>query len=390
DIGCGIDTTRRTISCGQGAFVWKQLGSGPMKDHSVELDDYAFTNLYIRDMFDGTNKPCLICEDTLQCAALRRAAVAARIAMHPGVMYVNTTLSYNRTFVETRKRVLTVTLESLEYKVGSYVTHGRLEGDMGYLPTSFGSHPERETDKVLRIVAARPDIRRMCGKAIAFQFTFTGFRRSLYGSNVQVAVSKHVTRHCPTYLAGVAVKNDRTIITDGMFWMESEIVNGTQRIVVLEMLQSHRCLWPSSYTPDALLDPTDMNIFVPPAWGGPISKANHVPGYKMQTDFPWSSPEISLHQGPVPGTQVTIDPKCDGRMQAKPVDPESNVTWCCKTCDAIIHFRVGEEFFYPMEIQPGTMASRENPRPKIVETPLDGEEEPLMDDILGRYGKADA
>nr|BEP11674.1 polyprotein [Aedes flavivirus] len=390
DIGCGIDTTRRTISCGQGAFVWKQLGSGPMKDHSVELDDYAFTNLYIRDMFDGTNKPCLICEDTLQCAALRRAAAVARIAMHPGVMYVNTTLSYNRTFVETRKRVLTVTLESLEYKVGSYVTHGRLEGDMGYLPTSFGSHPERETDKVLRIVAARPDIRRMCGKAIAFQFTFTGFRRSLYGSNVQVAVSKHVTRHCPTYLAGVAVKNDRTIITDGMFWMESEIVNGTQRIVVLEMLQSHRCLWPSSYTPDALSDPTDMNIFVPPAWGGPISKANHVPGYKMQTDFPWSSPEISLHQGPVPGTQVTIDPKCDGRMQAKPVDPESNVTWCCKTCDAIIHFRVGEEFFYPMEIQPGTMASRENPRPKIVETPLDGEEEPLMDDILGRYGKADA
>lgn len=41
DVGCGIDTTRRTISCGNGTFVWKQLGSGPTKDHSVELDDYA-------------------------------------------------------------------------------------------------------------------------------------------------------------------------------------------------------------------------------------------------------------------------------------------------------------------------------------------------------------
>lgn len=69
DVGCGIDITRRTISCGSGAFVWKHLGSGPDRDHSVELDDYGFTDLYIKDMFDGTNKPCLICENCCSCCS---------------------------------------------------------------------------------------------------------------------------------------------------------------------------------------------------------------------------------------------------------------------------------------------------------------------------------
>lgn len=45
---------------------------------------------------------------------------------------------------------MTVLLNSLEYKIGSYVTHGRVEGDLGLLPTTFGEHVEKETDKVLR------------------------------------------------------------------------------------------------------------------------------------------------------------------------------------------------------------------------------------------------
>lgn len=57
DVGCGIDTTRRTISCGSGAFVWNHLGDGVASDHSVELDDYEFTDRYIKDMFNTTNKP---------------------------------------------------------------------------------------------------------------------------------------------------------------------------------------------------------------------------------------------------------------------------------------------------------------------------------------------
>lgn len=205
----------------------------------------------------------------------------------------------------------------------------------------------------------------MCGKAISFQFKYVGFRRGLYGSNVQVMISKHVSHHCPTYLAGVVVKNDRTIITDGMFWLESEIHNGTQRIIVLEMQQSHRCLWPAAYTPDALPDPLDMDLFIPPAWGGPVSKANHIPGYKMQTDFPLNSSDITLVNGPVPGTSVRVDPQCRGRMRAQVVDPQSNVTWCCQSCDRVVHFKVGDSLVYPMEIQTGTMAANEKPAPRI-------------------------
>lgn len=198
------------------------------------------------------------------------------------------------------------------------------------LPTTIGSHPEKDSDKVLRVIASRSDIGRLCGKGVSFQFEYVGYRRSLYGSNVQVAIAKHVSHHCPTYLAGVVVKNDRTIITDGMFWLESEMRNGTQRITVLEMLQSHRCLWPVSYTPDASDDPSDMDLFIPPVWGGPISRVNHIPGYKMQTDFPWNRTDITLIEGPVPGTNVKTDPKCLGRMHARVVKPAGTLTGAAK------------------------------------------------------------
>ncbi|YP_006491219.1 truncated polyprotein [Kamiti River virus] len=390
DVGCGVDTTRKTISCGSGAFVWKQLGLGATKDHAVELDDYEFTDLYIKDMFDGTNKPCLICEDSLQCAALRSAAYSAAFRMSPALVSVNDTLSRTRQFIETRKRTMTVTLNLVEYKIGSYVTHGRLEGDMGLLPTLFGSFPEKPSDKVIRIVASRPDIRRLCGKAVSFQFQYTGFRRALYGSNVQVKVSKNITNHCPTYLAGVVVKNGRTIITDGMFWMESENRDGVKQIVSLEMTQSHRCVWPEEYTPETLQDPRDMNIFIPPAWGGPISKVNHIPGYKMQTDFPWNASDITLVEGPVPGTEVKVDARCNGRMRAKVVDPKGNGSWCCQSCNRIVHFKVGDQLVYPMEIQLGTMPEIPKPKPKIVEEPIGDEYDPEVDDILHNYGKAHA
>lgn len=116
--------------------------------------------------------------------------------MHPARIYINDSLSYTRQFIETRKRTLTVTLKSLEYKIGSYITHGRLEGDMGFLPTTFGYHAEKETDKVLRIVTSRPDIRRICGKAISFQFTYAGLALK-HVPKVQVAkVSSSVSVIC--------------------------------------------------------------------------------------------------------------------------------------------------------------------------------------------------
>nr|YP_009259294.1 NS1 [Cell fusing agent virus] len=356
DLGCGIDTTRKTISCGSGAFVWKHLGVGISNDHAVELEDYSFTDLYIKDMFSWTTKPCLICEDALQCVALRRAAFSAVGSMGPEQVYVNDTLARTFKFSETPKRTISVTINLIQYKFSSYVAHGRAEGDLGHLPTMFGSYPEKEADKVIRIVASRPDIRRLCGKAVSFQFKFTGFRRGLYGSNVQVEVSKNSSTECPTYLAGVVVKNGRTVITDGMFWLESTVLDGVAQITSLEMRQSHRCVWPREYTPDTLSDPSDQALFIPPAWGGPISRVNHIIGYKTQTDFPWNVSDITLIEGPAPGTKVKVDSRCHGRMHAQVIGPNDTESWCCQSCTRIVHFRVGDLLYYPMEIQLGTMS----------------------------------
>lgn len=390
DLGCGIDTTRKTISCGSGAFVWKHLGVGISNDHAVELEDYSFTNLYIKDMFSWTTKPCLICEDALQCVALRRAAFSAVGSMGSERVHVNDTLARTFSFSETAKRTISVTINLIQYKFSSYVAHGRAEGDLGLLPTTYGSYPEKEADKVIRIVASRPDIRRLCGKAVSFQFKFTGFRRGLYGSNVQVEVSKNSSTECPTYLAGVAVKNGRTVITDGMFWMESIVLDGVAQITSLEMRQSHRCVWPREYTPDTLSDPSDQALFIPPAWGGPISRVNHIIGYKTQTDFPWNVSDITLIEGPAPGTKVKVDSRCHGRMHAQVIGPNDTESWCCQSCTRIVHFRVGDLLYYPMEIQLGTMSEASEPNSKIFEEPIGEEPEPTVDDILKRYGKANA
>lgn len=150
---------------------------------------------------------------------------------------------------------------------------GETRGDLGRLPSRFfNGELENENHRVLRVMTASDHVTSVCGKAIAFQYDFVGFRRTLYGSNVQLKVSQTVSSNCPTYLAGLAVKNDRTIFTDGMFWMSSR-KQGNETEYTIEELETHqarKCIWPKQYTADSLNDPTDQWMFMPPTWGGPF------------------------------------------------------------------------------------------------------------------------
>ncbi|BCI56825.1 polyprotein [Ochlerotatus scapularis flavivirus] len=386
DVGCAIDTDRRTFACGGGLFVWKGIGKYPTSDHSVELASYDLVTRYLVEMFKETTKGCLVCEDILQCEAARQVAYQSHTSLGHDTVYLNLTDSYGNTFNQLKKTKRQITLGTETVEMVLFLDTGEPRGDFGVLPSRvFKAEPETVAHHVLRVVTASDKIEKVCGRAVAFQYEFVGFRRTLYGSNVQMKIASRIHKWCPTYLAGLAVKNDRTIFTDGMFWMSSRLYdNGTgYSMDEFENQQSRKCVWPPQYTPDSMASSEDNDLFVPPAWGGPISKANHIPGYKMQTNFPWHMAPIRMIMGPVPGTHVKVDPHCTGRGQAEIVRPE-DTEWCCVACSIPVHFEVGPSatLYYPMEIQKAQKVSSTEKVFKVVEPPLAGEPEPTVEETL--------
>nr|UBB38825.1 polyprotein [Aedes notoscriptus flavivirus] len=373
DVGCGIDFERKTYTCGRGMFIWKGIGKYPMADHSVEFESYEFLSAYLQEQFKVERKVCIICEDIVQCEAARRAANAIYKDLGHPFVYVNTSDSFGRRFAEVYKRVHTVSVGVEVVEMAMMVSSNKPVGPFGDLPksmVSWSSIPETAEHPVLRVMTSSSEYKTVCGKAVGFQYDFVGFRRTVYGSNVQLKISKKVSIECPTYLAGMAVKNGHTVFTDGMFWMSSKRENDSYAIVELEMEQSHRCIWPTQYTPDAVQNPRDVGLFVPPEWGGPISRANHIPGYKMQTGFPWGKAPIKFIDGTVPGTIVTQSKRCQGRGEALLVDPSVNPNWCCLSCTRIFHFQVDGKLYYPMEVRPEAKAPEQQKKPVVIEEPL--------------------
>lgn len=105
----------------------------------------------------------------------------------------------------------------------------------------------------------------------------------------------------------------------------------------------------------------------------------------MQTDFPWHVSPIRLIPGPVPGTHVKVDPKCEGRSAASVVKPGEQSNWCCENCSHPIHFQVGPALYYPMEIQKAVTITDSNPKVsklKLTETHLSDNPEPTVAERL--------
>lgn len=100
DVGCGIDTDRKTLVCGGGLFVWKGIGQYPTADHSVELASYDLITKYLFEMFKETTKGCIVCEDKLQCAAARSVAYHALTKLGHPTVYLNISNSYDSVFDE--------------------------------------------------------------------------------------------------------------------------------------------------------------------------------------------------------------------------------------------------------------------------------------------------
>ncbi len=358
DFGCGYDTQRKTFSCGSGLFVWHHLGGLPNRDHGMYVTNAPLVYALFDQFMQEHAKICMICEDPLQCAAAR--ALAEEYAeTTPRTVYVNESLSHGLYFPDIDKRILSFKFDGATHHVAAAATHHVVdEAHLGLLPgASWTRAGKNETleDTVIRVATSGSEYKSTCSMAIAFQYTFIRFERKLYGSNIVVEIAKKVTRDCPVYLTGLAVKQDRTIFTDGVTWLDSRMDSeGIHSLVAIDMVASHRCLWPARYTPDYIEDP--MYVFLPAVWGGPRSTANHIKGYKSQTDFPWGKPPIHLRHGPVPGTNVTQSPRCQGRGTALVVNAQVNPKWCCQSCTddgaQVIHFSVNGENYYPMEIRP--------------------------------------
>ncbi|ALC04238.1 polyprotein [Mercadeo virus] len=354
DYGCGVDTQRKTFTCGDGLFVFRSLFNWPTAEEQVEIDNYGLFEGYVDNMFKKYNKVCVLCEDVLQCAAAR-AAAEYYVYNHAGVHY-NLSLSHHRHFPSVEKSIVRVKIGDVETQLAVREQDREVDAEqLGFLKKplwQYGHKPENVSDKVIRVVSSGKARTKVCQKSVAFQYDFTGFRRRLWGSSLGVSISSTMRRTCPMYLAGLVVKNNQTIYTDGSMWMRSEF-NKTYTITELSMQQSHSCIWPPRFTAEPL-DWTDKRLFVPPAWGSPLSAANHVPGYLTQTDFPWDKYPIEMIKGAVPGTTVEMTSKCKGRGKALKVEANAFSKWCCKTCleeGNVFHFRIGTDLYYPMEIR---------------------------------------
>lgn len=220
---------------------------------SSRLASYDLITKYLFEMFKETTKGCIVCEDKLQCAAARSVAYHALTKLGHPTVYLNISNSYDSVFDELPKTRRKITLGTESVEMAVYQHTGETKGDLGKLPSRFFSGElENENHHVLRVMTASDYVTSVCGKAIAFQYDFVGFRRTLYGSNVQLKVSQTVSSNCPTYLAGLAVKNDRTIFTDGMFWMSSRKQGNETEYTIedLETMQARKCIWPKQYTAD--------------------------------------------------------------------------------------------------------------------------------------------
>ncbi|AZB73874.1 polyprotein precursor [Sabethes flavivirus] len=354
DVGCGIDTQRKTLSCGTGIFVWRSLFSWPSADETVEIENYGLFDGYIKAQFVNNTKVCIICEDVLQCAAARSAAESFVYANSD--VYVNMTLSRERYFPNIEKQIVKVKIGDVDTQLAVMEESGKVEEkNLGLLPKpmwAFQGAAENVTDRVLRVISSGADRGGICQRSVAFQYEFSSFKRRFIGSSISVRIAETIDRSCPTYLTGMAVKGNKTVYTDGSFWMASEFNGTVYSINELHLQQSHKCVWPPRYVADPI-KLEDTRLFVPPVWGAPMSAANHIPGYKTQTDFPWMKYPIELRFGVVPGTTVEPTKECSGRGSATKVDPLAFPKWCCKNCEGvkILHFRIDDSYYYPMEIR---------------------------------------
>nr|ASA45771.1 polyprotein [Calbertado virus] len=384
DYGCGIDTQRKTFSCGEGLFVWRSLWSWPSADESVEIDNYGIFEGYVKEQFKSHNKVCIICEDVLQCAAAK-SAVEAYVYQHDEVKG-NYSLANDRYFPHVAKNITRIRIGDVEAQLSIMEQAGEVDPSiLGVLEKPIWSlkvKNENVTDKVIRVITSGANATGLCSKAVAFQYDFTGFRRRLYGSSLGVAITATTKKTCPMYMAGLVVKNNETIYTDGSFWMRS-IHNETYSIRELSMTQSHRCIWPMRFTAEPTI-PTDNTLFVPPVWGAPISAANHIPGYHTQTGFPWHKYPIELVWGEVPGTTVKITNHCQGRGEATKVDAKAFPNWCAHKEVKILYFKVAEEFYYPMEIRAYTGAGGEQ---KVEEEHIEEVKSDQINENLIELGK---
>ncbi|AMR97399.1 polyprotein [Culiseta flavivirus] len=371
DFGCGVDTQRKTFTCGNGLFVFRDLFSWPTSEQHVEIDNYGLFESYIENMFVKYDKVCILCEDNLQCAAARAAAEDYGYN-HVDIHY-NVSLSYHRYFPAIEKSIVKVKIGDVETQLA--VQEQDHDVDSSALGTlrkpmwQYANKAENVTDKVLRVVSSGHATEKVCQRSVAFQYDFTAFKRRAWGSSLGVAISSVMRRTCPMYLAGLVVKNNQTIYTDGSLWMMSEYDGENYTISELNLYQSHQCIWPPRFTADKWAH-DDKRLFVPPGWGAPQSAANYIPGYISQTNFPWDKYPVEMVKGPVPGTTVEMTPHCKGRGKALKVEAKAFSKWCCETCleqGNIFHFRVGTDLYYPMEIRTLEAADAKKPTVTIEE-----------------------
>jgi hypothetical protein len=69
--GCGLDLQRKTISCGQGIFIWNEVDS---HTYNIFFEQSDMMASYIVSSVAKFNNICLMCTNSFECAAMHELA----------------------------------------------------------------------------------------------------------------------------------------------------------------------------------------------------------------------------------------------------------------------------------------------------------------------------
>lgn len=173
DVGCGVDYERKSVSCGQGLYVWNELGSSPYRSEFV---DFSFMSQFIGSSMKKHTSTCLVCTDMFECSAyIDLAAGEVNYQSDNANFEVNTTFANGQVFKAIDRQIISVTTDNEVF----YISRIRrmYNGVVG----------RNSTDKTL-YVQTSSTTRQHCDNAIVFGLSLVGFTRRLYSSHTSFKI----------------------------------------------------------------------------------------------------------------------------------------------------------------------------------------------------------
>nr|AAV34159.1 polyprotein [Sepik virus] len=338
EVGCSLNWKQREVKCGDGMFVFKDTDDWFTKYQYIPEDPKTMAGLIAQAHEEGL------------CGLNSVGDLEHR-------MWVSRVDEINAILEENDIDLTVVVQDSASiYQRGSHA-FPRPKGELKYGWKTWGKNiifsPSRKNGTF--IIDGKSKSECPFNKRVWNSIKVEEFGTGIYQTRVFMRPDYDYSKLCDTGMLGAAAKGDASVHGDPLFWMESQNVNDTWTITSLEALNYRECEWPSSHTLDGSRV-IESDMFMPRSLAGPVSRHNHIPGYKVQSSGPWHNTPLEVKREECPGTHVTVEETCDDRGKSVRSTTDSGKIipeWCCRSCTMPpVSFWGPDGCWYSMEVRP--------------------------------------